>query len=426
MKKFQNKKLLMLGSSLGTTEMIKYAQDNGCHVIVTDYLPKEKSAGKMIADESADISTTDIDSLEIFARKKNIDGVFCGVSEINLKSVKALCDRLNLPCYYTDEQWRLCQNKKQFKQLCIENGVSVPKEFFVGENGITEPVDCIFPVIVKPTDGSSALGISVCHNNTDLKDALPKALEYSPSGSAIIEEYVVGTEFTSVYTVVDGEASLVCLRDRFPTLDHADATAQFDASVAPSKYYERYMAEINPNIIKLLRSVHAKCACVFFQGIANENKMVIFECGYRINALLDFYNIDEAIGVNYMEMMIDYALTGKMDVVAGHEGSHKRYWCIFNISCHEGKINYDDNTRDILQNSSVIHCQYLQPVGKTIIENNSLTQSVFRAHINSDTLEELKQAIEFIQSKVKVRDENGKNLLFLPFDTARLNKHYEK
>ena len=115
MKKFQNKKLLMLGSSLGTTEMIKYAQDNGCHVIVTDYLPKEKSAGKMIADESADISTTDIDSLEIFARKKNIDGVFCGVSEINLKSVKALCDRLNLPCYYTDEQWRLCQNKKQKK-----------------------------------------------------------------------------------------------------------------------------------------------------------------------------------------------------------------------------------------------------------------------------------------------------------------------
>ena len=46
MGKLDGKRLLMLGSSRGSVEMVKYAKSQGAYVLVTDYLPTEKSAAK--------------------------------------------------------------------------------------------------------------------------------------------------------------------------------------------------------------------------------------------------------------------------------------------------------------------------------------------------------------------------------------------
>lgn len=45
------KKLLMLGTSKASCEMIEYAKSQGIYTIVTDYLTPEKSKAKLIADE---------------------------------------------------------------------------------------------------------------------------------------------------------------------------------------------------------------------------------------------------------------------------------------------------------------------------------------------------------------------------------------
>ena len=45
------KKLLMLGTSKASCEMIEYAKSQGIYTIVTDYLAPEKSKAKLIADE---------------------------------------------------------------------------------------------------------------------------------------------------------------------------------------------------------------------------------------------------------------------------------------------------------------------------------------------------------------------------------------
>ena len=51
------KKLLMLGTSKASCEMIEYAKSQGIYTIVTDYLAPEKSKAKLIADEYWMIST---------------------------------------------------------------------------------------------------------------------------------------------------------------------------------------------------------------------------------------------------------------------------------------------------------------------------------------------------------------------------------
>ena len=117
MGKFDGMTRLELGTSVSSVEIVKYAKSEGAYVIVTDYLPTEKSEAKKYADETAMISTLDADALTEFAREKKVDGVFCGVSEANLLSVKTVAERLGLPCYFTREQWGLCQDKAEFKKL---------------------------------------------------------------------------------------------------------------------------------------------------------------------------------------------------------------------------------------------------------------------------------------------------------------------
>ena len=66
-KKFSGKKLLLLGTNGGTTDMVNYARSQGAYVIVTDNLPPEKSAAKLIADEAWPVDTADVDTLEKLA-----------------------------------------------------------------------------------------------------------------------------------------------------------------------------------------------------------------------------------------------------------------------------------------------------------------------------------------------------------------------
>ena len=58
------KKLLMLGTSLASIEMIEYAKSIGVYTIVTDYLEPEKSVAKLVADEYWMINTSELDILE--------------------------------------------------------------------------------------------------------------------------------------------------------------------------------------------------------------------------------------------------------------------------------------------------------------------------------------------------------------------------
>ncbi len=67
------------------------------------------------------------------------------------------------------------------------------------------------PLIVKPNDGGSSVGISKVEDPSALKDATRLALKYS--ASALLERYIPGRELTA--TVLDGQAlPLVEIRPR--------------------------------------------------------------------------------------------------------------------------------------------------------------------------------------------------------------------
>jgi len=183
MQDLKGKKLLILaGRPVGTEDIIKYAKSKGVYTIVADYLPKEKSIGKRMADESWDVSTADVDEIVKRAREAHVDGVYTGVHEFNVVKTMEVCERLGLPFYATKEQWEVGTDKALFKKICNQNDLPTAKTYSFSNLSSIK-----YPVIVKPVDGSSGKGISICQNEEEVKIAYQFALEESIKKEVIIK-----------------------------------------------------------------------------------------------------------------------------------------------------------------------------------------------------------------------------------------------
>ncbi len=423
MGKFENKKFLVLGTSVGSVEMVNYAKSQGAYVIVVDYLPAEKSAAKRVADQCEMISTTDIPTLTEFAKKEKIDGVFCGVSEVNLKSVRAIATALNLPCYFTEEQWEFCQNKRTFKELCKKNNVPVAEEYDIGDLGDDLKLDNLkYPVIVKPVDQGAAVGITICKNKEELKIGYTKAVEKSYSKRALVEQYIVGEEFSAAYTIIDGEYKLSTIGTKYLDRSQEGFLPLPNAYVYPSKLHDFYIETINDNVIAMLKSIGLKNGTVFVQGVTDGKNIALFEAGLRMGGTALFRFVHRVNGINILHLLTNFALTGKMDGDISLEDAmlKGKKCCLLSLLNGGGKIDKIIGVEEASRLPSVVETVVRYKEGDTIPKSGTLHQSHIRFFVVEDSFEDLKNTIIKIQKTVKVLDEYSNNMLLKDFDANLL------
>ena len=313
-KRFKGKKLLLLGTNVGSCDMVSYAKSQGAYVIVTDNLSPERSAAKLIADESWLVSSADVDTIEKLAISNKINGISAGASEFNLEKALTLCERLGLPFFCTRKQWEICSNKQRFKQLCRDHNIPIAKEYHIEDNRKEEELKKIqYPVIVKPADSSSGIGIRICQNENGLLQAYKKAVSISRTNQAVVEQFVEGDEFHVGYTIKDGQYSLSCMGDRYFHSESGDTIPMPQASIWPSKYVDRYMKDLNPKVIKMFNAIGLANGFIFFQGKINHKRFYLLEANYRQSGAPWYRFISRINRINHMEMLVNHALTGKMD-----------------------------------------------------------------------------------------------------------------
>lgn len=423
MGKFNKKTLLVLGTSVGSVEIVKYARNEGAYVIVTDYLPLEKSEAKKYANETAMISTTDVDALCTFAVQKKIDGVFCGVSEVNLVSVNAIAERLGLPCYFTHEQWSLLQNKSNFNQLCREHNIPVAHKYQIDENFYDQDLKKIeYPVIVKPVDQGAAIGIHICHNEKELIDAYKDAMEKSFCKEVIVEQYIVGDEFSAAYTVINGEYKLSTMGDKYLNRDQKGFIPLPEAYVYPSKHLDNYLENISLNVVNMFRSIGLVNGTVFVQGVTDGTHTALFEAGLRMGGTALFRFVSNINNINILHLLVDYSLTGKMEADISLEDPYLKgkRCCLLSLLNGGGKIGKIDGVEKAAAVEGVVEHVVRYKEGETILKSGTLKQSHIRYFVVRDSAEQLKQSIEQIQNMVVVTDCDGNNMLLTDFSAEKL------
>jgi len=87
----------------------------------------------------------------------------------------------------------LAMNKIYSKKIFEWHGLLTPQWYSVdSENRFYKKMD--FPVVVKPCDQGSTIGVRIVNNFKELKSAIKNSLKYSKE--AIVEEYIPGKELT--------------------------------------------------------------------------------------------------------------------------------------------------------------------------------------------------------------------------------------
>lgn len=423
MGKFDGKKLLVLGTSVGSVEIVEYAKSEGAYVIVTDYLPVEKSEAKRYADETALISTLDVEALYEFAKEKKIDGVFCGVSERNLLSVNELANRLNLPCYFNMEQWNLLGNKQQFKNLCKSFNVPIAKEYTLDESFKKEDLSKIkYPVIVKPVDRSAAIGIHICNNERELIDGYKDAISKSFCKKALVEQYLKGLEFSAYYTFIDGECRTSIIFDKHLASDNPKYIPLPEAYVFPSQIQERYLKEFDENVKAMLKSLGLKNGVACIQGAIDGNDVGVFEAGLRMGGTALYRFIEHINGNNFLKMLTNYAITGEMegDISLEDANLKGKCGCILSLLNKGGTIGKIIGVQEAGKLKGVIKTVVRYSEGQEIIADGTLRQSHIRFFLVCNSKKELQDLIVKIKELVHVKDAEGNEMIYSNFDVKKL------
>ncbi len=415
-------KLLVVGSEQVDTNIVKTAQSLGVYTIAVDGKVKSGTTfAKNIADESWDIDYRNTDLICQKCVEEHVDGVLAGYSEFRVLAACRIAGKLGKPFYATEEQIELTRNKRLFKDECIKYGIRVPKDYCINTAPSENEINSMnFPVIVKPTDYAGRKGITVCFDREHLKDAVEYALSLSQSHTIVIEEYIVGKEYTAVYSLSNGEAALTCLNEKYLDETQKRKTGLCDLAVAPSGSVDAFIEKADKKVRNFLKGIGAENGVAFFQGIEKDGEFYIFEMGYRLNGGNDYFLVEQEHGISYMKMLISHSLTGSMgDDIRKNDPHFSEYHSNYIVYAHGGVVetvacpgNGEIDGVDEIQICAV--------PGAKIIEDGSTGQRAFSFKITSKSMKELQSTISEINARVEVKDPNGENLLFEPFDVRRI------
>lgn len=429
MENVKGKRLLILGSTLASYDLVCTAKSMGIYTIVTD--PNETGVSKEIADETAMVSTADIDGLVALAKEKNVDGVFCGPSEFNLRNVIRVCAKAGLPCYTTMDVWDKCANKDVFKSYCREYGVDCTPEYDITRETTREELEKIpYPIILKPVDGCSSAGITICSCADEVPAAIEKAYAASKQGKIIAEKYIQngGEVFTVRYMLRDGEAYPYFLLDSYLADPIHRSTTVGIYTHAPSKYTDYYMKHMDADVRRMLKGMGLREGTAFIQSLPCDGKIYFHEMGYRLSGGLVFKMTAPLTNVHDMKMMIRYAVGGETiteeEAAAIDMNYHGRIGCQLMVPLDAGVIGRIDGLEEIKKHPAVVDFLQYYHVGDAIEQRviGTLGQHFGRLTFLVDSHEEELEAIEYFQNTIRIYDVDGKRMNRLQFDVTRFEQ----
>lgn len=415
------KRLLVLGGSYSTVRVVEYAHGMGIYVIVASRTGDGEAAA--IADESVAVELTDHDKLHAIIKEKNIDGVMTGASEFHLLNMIRLCKMAGLPCYCTEEQWDICQNKQNFKRLCREYGVPCVPEY-----DQEHPESFGYPIIVKPTDGCSARGITVCENRVEYEAAKEKALSYSSEKKLIVEKFIQngGTTMSVKYIIREGKLFLHAVGDRYVLDDTKGKALITAAAFYPSKHTDYYIKHVDAKVKRMFEGIGLKDGALFMESCFADGEVWFYEMGLRISGGMTYLITEKTNDVNELKMLICHAVTGSMceeaDVKKIDPYLNGYYTASLCIPLCEGTISEIRGVEALKATSCVNTFTQYWHKGDTIEAHHigTLDQLFARVSVIVNNKEELTEVIDRIIHTISIRDAKGKEM----FITSKLETIY--
>lgn len=409
----KGKKLLVMDRTALAACAVKRAKELGIKTVVANFYPIEESPSKQVADVAIDIDISNIDAMVALIKEHQIDGVFVGWTDSHLPFYAQICEKAGLPCCGTKEQFDILSNdKRRFKQECMKYGVPTIPEYKLDISLRREDLDQIrYPVLVKPADESGSRGVRRCDNEQELISYYTALYQSSRSKKILCEKYIDSpNEIFIHYTVQDGYPSVSCSFMKHKAKGEGVAAASAILHMFSSPYIDLFRQTAQPACDGMIRGLGIKNAVVNFQGFIQEDKFYFYESGLRMGGE-QFYVFSKALnGISSLDMMIEFALTGKMtcgDVKKQDDPKYSKSCCNYYITLKAGTIA-DIQGLDVVEKMpQVLQIATFKQVGDVISKTNSLDRVIYRLHVMDDTPEALARALSKISKTLRIMAREG-------------------
>lgn len=415
---YEGKKMLVLGGKpIGSVELVKRAKELGAYVIVTDYLPIEQSPAKRIADECWDISTAEVNKLTELCKVHHVDGISAGVHEFNINRMLDLCENLNFPCYCKRDTWVYCDDKVEFKKLCISNKIPVARKYDINSQSSEQQIDSLpYPVIVKPVDGSGSRGFHICNNAEELKAKYVDAECFSPTKRVIVEDYMPYDAVIIHYTMHNGKCYFSGMSDKISRKFASTGSSVMGFQSLPSKGLNSYLKSLDESTRRMFENAGFTDGPIWIEAFYDGTDKFFFnEIGYRFGGSLTNYPVKYFYGIDQLDLMISSALSGNIPFTQTINESPRNY-CILPIHTKAGNIQHIVGENDIKSMNNIYAYVPVHFEGDEIHDWGSAQQVFCYIHVLYDTYKDLKNTLNDVMKTIKAIDLNGNNLLFTLFD----------
>ena len=202
------RRLLVLGAGPAQLGLLAAARERGIFVIALDRDPA--APGFQYADRRAIISTEDEQGIERLASAESVEGVVAPGIDWPVGIAARVAERMGLPHPISAAVANLAVSKQKQREVLAKAGVPQPAWHIVAEPEAGLPV----PSVVKAPDRQGQKGLTLVRSETELPEAIGRAIAESRSGGAIVEELVDGPEVTVNAFSLRGEFHPLTVTDR--------------------------------------------------------------------------------------------------------------------------------------------------------------------------------------------------------------------
>ena len=419
----EGKRLLLVGGVGSAIDLITLAKRNGVFIGVADY--NEGTHIKKAADAAYNIDATDSEKVAELFQRERFDGMITNFSDMLAPFVNEAAEKVGCYMPYNYDQLRLSTDKKYFKQVCIDHGVTVPKEYSITAEDDLDIAEIEYPVIVKPVDGSGSRGISICRNKEELKVGLGKAFKMSRHSQVIVEQCILDDEINVTYIAQDGNIQLAAIHDRYLNTEQEGSVKVPDLYIYPSRYVDMYLEKYNDTVINMLKDIGIKNGSLFMQACVKDNKVYFYEAGMRLNGCKTYQILEVENDYNTFEHLMCFALTGNMGKQQTFDPKFKRWYATWNVIGRPGAVvDRFEGLDEIRSYPWLIQAaiRYLEGDRVPKDSQGTLLQLTGRIHVLGETKEQLIERLDKLQSTYQVYDPDGEAVLLKPHDIDDIRK----
>jgi biotin carboxylase len=298
--------VLFVGAGRHQRRAILRAKELGLRVAAVDRNPDAPGLGEADIARVVDFSDTAA-VLKATARLK-LDGVLTVSADRAVPVVAAVAEARGLPGIGV-ETAHLMTHKIAMRRRLGEAGVPQPR--FAAVRSLAERLRAAdevgFPAVLKPADSGGQRGVFRVESLDDIDGHLHEALAASPSGEAILEEFVDGMEMNGIVLARDGESIPLTLSDRMRPPGIGFGVGWIH--VYPASIYGAQREESERIAGHTVHALGLRTGVAFPQLIAApDGRVVVVECAARIPGGQMADLVRWAVGVDLVEVQIRMAL----------------------------------------------------------------------------------------------------------------------